>query len=699
MNQPPPSSSGRRLATLLMGLLALAGCDSSEEVNLGESLPELRIDRTPTADSLVPFGKIHRARNWETRAAAGQPYLTSYRWPRKFADLSVLPEPADHFVPVDHFAPARSLAAGSHRKFHTFQEIFEQIGVTFAEGTWALYDAERDIVTAYQTSDQHELIKAYLDSDPYDPEHGLHLHFEVFEVAAAEAPIILQAGGDSEKYQTLLSWLPSGRARLAGTASTPCRSGMVSESESIIEVTTTDPTRRVNSSKKVGLIMDFDAVRAVDNRSIDFRALLSTTSRFTDSSPASREDKLFSLPPPASFLTNLQLPLNTVHLLGLISPPSDIAATDPVTGSSADPVLFAFVRASDYAIQPIAAQKPESTFARESSNPFASRTHIYRIPRRQWSAIGEHLYGRGRAFIPVVFSNPELLDLVANRSSHVSLTAILSECGFKFSASSQLIYDAESETLIASLDAFEMSRLDLLFRDFLREGRESRDVTLQVEIFEIPARLSIPLGQSAALGADHTPEWKAVRRLVDDGDANAVTSLLSTSKAGQRGKFEDISERLFVRDYAPPIPDDNEDDGAKGGIETKQPATDPSPPKAYPQFETYSIGTAIEYDTTLTGDQFSIDVGIAFDHHTAPPEQIARTLQFPASEGGRVTEIKAPIFHRHRTITYTRMAPGSTRILAMWRPTGLPKYENEDLMQIAFLRATVLSGQQIERIR
>ena len=45
------------------------------------------------------------------------------------------------------------------------------------------------------------------------------------------------------------------------------------------------------------------------------------------------------------------------------------------------------------------------------------------------------------------------------------------------------------------------------------------------------------------------------------------------------------------------------------------------------------------------------------------------------------------------------MAIGSTRILAMWRPTGLPRYVDDDLMQIAFLRASASPDHKIERIR
>ena len=119
----------------------------------------------------------------------------------------------------------------------------------------------------------------------------------------------------------------------------------------------------------------------------------------------------------------------------------------------------------------------------------------------------------------------------------------------------------------------------------------------------------------------------------------------------------------------------------------------------WPSWDDIAVGTCLDYDVYLGPDHRTIDINLFFKHHTAPPSKISRLVQFHEVQGGRLAEIDVPVFYRHETAAQIVMSVDTSRIIAMWRPSGLPKYAINDLMQIAFLRTSASGGYQIKRIR
>jgi hypothetical protein len=235
-------------------------------------------------------------------------------------------------------------------------------------------------------------------------------------------------------------------------------------------------------------------------------------------------------------------------------------------------------------------------------------------------------------------------------------------------------YDAASEQLEITHNLAAFRRIELIF-DSMRAHAEL-NLVVRVEVYEFPAPLMLELGESAATHSDHTPEWDAVQRLVNDGDARHVSSLSTTTRSGQRSKVTAGKSLAFTGDYY--------------WDETRE--------KFLPIEGEHFIGSQIEYDPVVGTDHATVDLNIAFEHHTSPPGEGFAELTPPDSDNP--VQLPVPIFYRHATTTQITTLSGHQNLIGMWRPSVPPGSDQlADHAQVAFLKATVQSTNPIERIR
>lgn len=324
--------------------------------------------------------------------------------------------------------------------------------------------------------------------------------------------------------------------------------------------------------------------------------------------------------------------------------------------------------------------------AAEPKDPAAFRTRVYRLSKHLAHALANrvqnppyHSSGGSAAgpvdpFAAPAHSEPYVPVQPISVGETRSLEAYFEGSYFDFPEGTSASYDAASEQLEITHNLAPFRRIEFILNQ-LRAHAE-HNVVLRVELYEFPAPLMLELGESAATHSDHTPEWNAVQRLVDDGDARQVSSLSIPTRSGQRGKATAGKSVVCTDDYH----------------------WDETQEKFIPiEFQNF-VGTQFEFDVVVGADYQTIDLNFQLEHHTSPPEEGLAELTPPGSD--TVVRLPVPVFHRHEITTQITTLSGHQNLIGMWRPSIPPSPDHlAEYAQVAFLKATVRSTDPIERIR
>jgi len=199
-----------------------------------------------------------------------------------------------------------------------------------------------------------------------------------------------------------------------------------------------------------------------------------------------------------------------------------------------------------------------------------------------------------------------------------------------------------------------------------------KSVSIRAEIYQLPAKVALRLQQFCGPLDDHSAAVKSLATMVERGEATLVVTAPVLARSGQRAKVQQMEEVIYHTE----IYWDRESDTVI--------------PDA---FETRNVGTELEVDPVLGPDDFTIDLNFALEHHTAPPTM--RPVRVTSPKSGQKVVTEFPAFHCKKVITQVTMADGTVKLVGAWRPTGKPEFEQSDVMQIAFLRADVVTKRQM----
>lgn len=196
----------------------------------------------------------------------------------------------------------------------------------------------------------------------------------------------------------------------------------------------------------------------------------------------------------------------------------------------------------------------------------------------------------------------------------------------------------------------------------LSETSENHPKTLQftLNVIEASAQQIQSLADQYATVEDHTPVLEALLEQVKTGQASVQATLALSTLAGLRATATEEQEHSSLVGVSL--------DG-KGGSEMKH--------------EQVAVGSSMEVDPVLSSDGVTIAAIVTLDHHTAPPTKREENL---AADGNPPVLVPLIDFHRVKVTTALTLASGTARILSIWKPTGKPEHEKEDLLQIAILQ-------------
>lgn len=305
--------------------------------------------------------------------------------------------------------------------------------------------------------------------------------------------------------------------------------------------------------------------------------------------------------------------------------------------------------------------------ANEPSDPHALRTRVYSLPYEIANAL------KYRAQPPPVAVDPFAPDTRKRELDPSQITDRFSELGVTFPEGSSATFNEETSELIVTHNLAALTQIEVI----LNEMNNYRETLFhaRIEVFQLPAPLVLELSDSAAPNANHRPEWLAVLKIVERGEASIAACIAVQGRSGTRAKAEASSEFIFVADY-------------KNDEKTGLPE---------PVFETRQVGTIFEVECIIGPDRKALYINFALEYHSAPPGKETVAFRFPGSD--RTSQMQAPIFYSHRIQTEITTTSGSVVMIGSWRPTGRPEFERGDLMHVAFLKTDINTTGGVQRIR
>ena len=270
---------------------------------------------------------------------------------------------------------------------------------------------------------------------------------------------------------------------------------------------------------------------------------------------------------------------------------------------------------------------------------------------REWNKAEGDLY-RARFYVP-----PRFLNFEPNSfsSDPPTLQETMEAVGITFGKGAKAEYFPKIST-VRVVQTHEQLELIEAFLYSYKDPPE-KQLSIRVEIYELPALQVLELVDSAEAEGDHTPERNAVFDLVKEGHARFVAMPSLTARSGAKSKVIDGDETFYYKEMM-----------GKEGVNRDKKIVKGTRP----------AGTIFEVYPILGVDNRTMDIAVWLEHHTAQP-----VLKSVANRS------KTPLFHSKTIITQITIKRGDYVLIGTWRPTGKPEYKKKDLMHVVFLTANV----------
>lgn len=384
------------------------------------------------------------------------------------------------------------------------------------------------------------------------------------------------------------------------------------------------------------------------------------------------------MPMPASsttkLMTHLQIGNGETRLLQVISAPGS-----PDRSCMADAT---FATCYFDPIPPLLSNRRKSPYssARSSRPNFESpgndgmSTHTFTVSSAFWNASTYNQTSASDPFAPAGV-------IIEKKQPIKEPVAILKAAHIEFPPGASANYDREKRLLQVKNTP---ANLELIHR-YLDRLADTDPSILQftVNIYEAPADLVRDGLSKMAPGADEDN----VLDVLSKDPARWIAALRLETSSGRRASSEAVEE---IYSQSPPAAPVVVSTSANEGRE-HEPANQSFPvtgtgPASYQ--ETHNHGLRLEVDPTLTYSSNYVSLTLSLDYDTAAPEPVDLSYSnLPSSEMITVRQ------WRHHHVAYqtnTGIVPGTTRLIAVWKPTGKP-VEGRNVLQFATLHCSVLT--------
>jgi hypothetical protein len=183
-------------------------------------------------------------------------------------------------------------------------------------------------------------------------------------------------------------------------------------------------------------------------------------------------------------------------------------------------------------------------------------------------------------------------------------------------------------------------------------------------VLQGPGPLLRRLTAQAASKSDHRSELDELLAAVKAGTVQHLNTARIETKSGTRATAEQVTQHQAITEVS--VNDKDE-----------------------PFFtqEMRRVGLVLELEPLVLADGVTVELNIAPEFHTAAPfehrehviDTQGRRLEFPLTD-----------YHVAKIVTAITMPDGTARLISLYKPTGKPEFEKEDILQAIFITCDIL---------
>jgi len=190
------------------------------------------------------------------------------------------------------------------------------------------------------------------------------------------------------------------------------------------------------------------------------------------------------------------------------------------------------------------------------------------------------------------------------------------------------------------------------------------NTTFTTHVLQGPGPLLRRLTAQAASKCDHRAELDELLAAVKTGTVQHLNTARIETKSGTRATTEQGQEHSAISEVS--VND-------KGAPSFEQ--------------ETRLVGLRVELEPTVGADGVTVELSIAPEFHPAPPFEHREHI---IDTQGRRLEFPLTDYHQAKVTTGITLPDDTARLLSLYKPTGKPEFEKEDILQVIFITCDVL---------
>ncbi|MBN8419530.1 MAG: hypothetical protein J0L73_11480 [Verrucomicrobia bacterium] len=239
---------------------------------------------------------------------------------------------------------------------------------------------------------------------------------------------------------------------------------------------------------------------------------------------------------------------------------------------------------------------------------------------------------------------------------------VLEKLGLTFPKGSLSHFDSATSTLTVRNTPANHALIDAAIEKHM-QSRPST-VAITTHVLQGPGPLLRRLAAQVSRKSDHRAEFDELLVAAKPGTVLHLDTARLETKPGTRAIVNQGSEHQYICELSL---------DAKGQPAFKQ--------------EPRSVGLNVELEPTTSKDSPFVNLILSAEYHTAPPLEHREHLTTP--QGHRL-EFPLTDYFTSKTTTAIPLPSGTTRLLSLYKPTGKPEFENEDILQAIFITCDVL---------
>ncbi|MFN0080649.1 MAG: hypothetical protein ACKVY0_29625 [Prosthecobacter sp.] len=351
--------------------------------------------------------------------------------------------------------------------------------------------------------------------------------------------------------------------------------------------------------------------------------------------------------------------LKTTSGLTLTKGSTKLIALQQPTGRNAGAKLWATFLKCDVVPQIIKPRRMTAAKATELPDTDKQETKTYHVPRDFLNRMNNPVEPDNPSAPEDPFGAPNHRQPVRQRHS---APQPFERLGVTFPEGASASYNPATSTLVVRNTPRNLALIEAWLDELIHTSPAT--LVFTTHVLQAPGPLLRRLTAQAASKSNHRAELDELLAAVKAGNAQSLGTNRIETKPGVIARTQQGTEHTALADVR------ISKEGAPEIIT-----------------ETRNVGFKVELEAIIGADSQLVDLNIAPEFHTAAPFEHREHI---LDTQGRRLEFPLTDYHVAKTTTGITMPDGTVRLLSLYKPTGKPEFEKEDILQAIFITCDIL---------